>query len=211
MRRVVLSLWTIVAMSSLGFAGGDIETPEEPQVIIPVVVDEVDESGFYLGGALAAVSTRDATVKEDFFDIKDAQDRLGNLTLLAGYDFNRYIAVEGRYTTSIADEDVLEMSGWSLFVKPQYTFDSSNFKIYALLGFGGVTLDGIDGYFVDVDDTGFQWGIGAGYSFGEYMEDNNLAVFIDYTSLANDMEGTYYNGAQETNVDAITAGVTYQF
>ena len=211
MKKIVLSGCAVAAMSSLSFAGGDMKDVEpavEPVIAVPVV----DDSGFYVGGALAAVSTRDATVSQNFFDAKGGQDRLGNLTLLAGYDFNRYVAVEGRYTTSIADEDIVEMDGWSLFVKPQYTFDESNFKIYALLGFGGVTLDSMNSaYVVDVDDTGFQWGIGAAYSFGDYMENNDLAIFVDYTSLANDMEGIYWNGALEADADAITVGVTYRF
>ncbi|MEA3419429.1 MAG: outer membrane beta-barrel protein [Campylobacterota bacterium] len=210
MKKITLSLVSVIALSGMSFAGGDFEPVVEPVVAVPVVVE--DTSGFYLGAGLAAVSTRDATVNGSFFDAKGGQDRLGNLTFLAGYDFNRYIAAEGRFTTSIADEDIVEMSGWSLFAKPQYAFDGSNFKIYALLGFGGVTLDSMNAdYVTDVDDTAFQWGIGAAYSFGEYMEDNNLAVFVDYTSLATDMEGIYWNGAPETDVDAITAGVTYRF
>ena len=208
MKKIVLSVCTVAAMSSLLVAGGDIEE------VIPVVGPIVEElSGFYLGGGLAAVVAHDSAVDIELFDgtDDDSNDRLGNITLLAGYDFNQYIAVEGRYTTSIFDEDVTEMDGWSLFVKPQYLFDNSNFKLYALLGFGGVTIDGIDAYYADIDDTGFQWGIGAAYSFGEYMEDNNLAVFVDYTSLATEMEGVFTNGALETDVDAFTLGVTYQF
>ncbi len=208
MKKIVLSVCTVAAMSSLLVAGGDIEE------VIPVVGPIVEElSGFYLGGGLAAVVAHDSAVDIELFDgtDDDSNDRLGNITLLAGYDFNQYIAVEGRYTTSIFDEDVTEMDGWSLFVKPQYLFDNSNFKLYALLGFGGVTIDGVDAYYADIDDTGFQWGIGAAYSFGEYMEDNNLAVFVDYTSLATEMEGVFTNGALETDVDAFTLGVTYQF
>ena len=210
MKRVILSISAIAAMSSLSFAGGDFETPEEPQVIVSVVVDE---SGFYLGGAIAAVVGHDSAVGIELIDGTPGvdNDRLGNITLFAGYDFNRYVAVEGRYTTDVIEGDVTEMSGWSLFAKPQYTFDDSYFKIYALLGFGGVTIDGINGYFADVDDTDFQWGIGAAYSFGEYMEDNNLAVFVDYTSLATEMEGVFTNGALETDVDAFTVGLTYKF
>ena len=212
MNKIVLSVCAIAVMSSLSFAGGgmkEVAPAVEPVIVVPVV----DESGFYLGGAIAAVIGHDSAVDIELIDGTPGvdNDRLGNITLLAGYDFNQYIAVEGRYTTSVYDEDVTEMSGWSLFVKPQYTFDESNFKVYALLGFGGVIIDGVDGYFADVDDSGFQWGIGAAYSFGEYMEDNNLAVFIDYTSLASEMEGVFANGALETDVDAFTAGLTYKF
>ena len=205
MKKIVLSICAIAAMSSLSFAGGDIETPEEPKVIIPVVVEEVDESSFYLGIGIAAVSTRDSDASLDFIDEEGGQDRLGNVSLLAGYNFNQYIAVEGRYTTSFSDEDLVEMSGWSIFAKPQYPV-TEDFNVYALLGFGGVTLDGINGAVVDVDDSGFQWGLGA-----SYMVVENLALFVDYTSLANEMDGVYFNGALQTDVDALTVGVTYQF
>ncbi|MEA3418049.1 MAG: porin family protein [Campylobacterota bacterium] len=209
MKKIVLSLASAAALSSMSFAGGELTDTVEPVIAVPAVAE--DASSFYLGAGFAAVSTRDATSDLSFFEEEEGQDRLFNLTLLAGYDFNQYIAAEGRYTTSVADEDLVEMSGWSLFAKPQYTFDNSNFQIYALLGFGGVTIEGIKGSFVDVDDTGFQWGFGAAYSFGEYMENNNLAVFIDYTSLATEMEGIYVDGVLETDADALTVGLTYKF
>jgi len=205
MKKTTLSLCTIVAMSSLMFAGGNIAIPEEPQVIIPVVMDEVDESGFYAGIGLSAVSTRDTDASLDFIDEEEGQDRLVNVSFLAGYNVNTYFAAEGRYTTSVADEDMVEISGWSIFAKPQYPV-TEDFSIYALLGFGGVTLDGINGYIADVDDTGFQWGLGASYLVME-----NFSLFADYTSLANDMDGVYHNGALQVDVDAVTAGVSYQF
>ena len=204
MKRVVLSVFAIAAMSSLGFAGGDFETPEEPKVIIPVVVEE-ESSNFYAGLGLTAVSTRDADFSVDWGGDATRQDRLGNVSLLAGYDFNEYIAVEGRYTTSFSHEDSVEMSGWSIFAKPQYPV-SEDFSIYALLGFGGVILDGVDGAVVDVDDTGFQWGLGA-----SYMVMENISLFADYTWLANDMDGLFFNGAVQVDVDAFTIGVNYHF
>ncbi len=204
MKKIVLSVCTVAAMSSLVFAGGGMKevTPAvEPVIVVPVV----DESSFYVGIGLTAVSTRDAAVSLDFFNAKGGQDRLANVSLLAGYNYNEYFAVEGRYTTTFTDEDLVEMSGWSLFVKPQYPV-TEDFSIYALLGFGGVTLDPVNASTVDVDDSGFQWGIGA-----SYMVTENVALFVDYTSLANDMDGVYWNGALQVDVDAVTAGVTYQF
>jgi len=145
-----------------------------------------------------------------FFSVKDDQDRLGNLTLNAGYDFNQYIAVEARYTTTISDEDIVEMSGWSLFVKPQYPV-TEDFTIYALLGFGGVTVDGINAIRpVNVDDSSFQWGLGVSYSL-KNATDYNIEIYADYTSLAKDMDGVYWNGDLQTSVDALTVGVVYRF
>jgi len=201
MKKIALSVVAIVGMSSFGFAGGDIAPVAAPMV----VEEEVSNSSFYVGFGIAAVSARDADASLGFFSEKAGQERLANISLLAGYNFNEYVAVEGRYTTSFAKEDSLEMDGWSLFVKPQYPV-SEDFSIYALLGFGGVTMDGINGSVVDVDDNGFQWGLGMEYAVME-----NISLFADYTSLANDMDGYFYNGALEVDADAITIGMNYKF
>ena len=195
MKKIVLSVAAMVTMSSLVFAEGESAAS----------VLEADESSFYVGVGVAAVSTRDASVSSDFFNVKPGQDRLGNFSFLAGYDYNQYVAAEGRYTTTYTDEDLVEMSGWSLFIKPQYPVNEE-FSIYALLGFGGVTMDAVKNSGADVDDSGFQWGIGMSY---EAMED--FSIFIDYTSLANDMDGYYYTGALQVDADAITIGMIYKF
>ncbi len=211
MKKVVCSAIAMVALSGVGFAGGDMAAVVEPVVAVP----EVEESlGIYAGLALSAVSTRGASVDLDFFDSVSGQDRLGNATLLGGYELNEYIAAEGRYTTSVDDlhsEDISEMDGWSLFFKPQYPV-TEQFRVYGLLGFGGVTLDSVNPAFsVDVDDSGFQWGVGMSYALNEYIKDYDLSIFVDYTSLANDMEGVYFNGDTEIDVDAITVGVALSF
>lgn len=203
MKKIVLLVCAVMAMSSLGFAGGDMKDVEP--AVEPVVVVEETKNGFYAGLGLSAVSTRDADLSMDFFNGKDGQDRLGNVSFFAGYNFNEYIAAEGRYATSISHRDFVEMDGWSLFVKPQYPV-SENFSLYALLGFGGVTLDARNGANVDVDETGFQWGLGTSYVMME-----SITVFVDYTSLANDMDGIYHNGALQVDTDAITVGMNYLF
>lgn len=202
MKNSLISVVAVIALSSFGFAGGDIE-PVEPVVGAPMV--ESSAGNAYVGLGFAVASTRGSNVDLDFFSETAGQDRLGNLTFLAGYNFNSYIGVEGRYATTINKSDAVSMDGWSLFVKPQYPV-SEAFNVYALLGFGGVNLDPENGSSVDVDDTGFQWGIGASYAVTE-----QISVFFDYTSLANDMEGVYWNGALEVDVDALTLGVTYAF
>jgi len=141
----------------------------------------------------------------NFFSVTTGQDRLGNFAFLAGYNFNQYIAVEGRYLTTFTNEDLVEMSGWSLFVKPQYPVTES-ISVYGLLGYGAVKMDQVSNLTVNVDDTTFQWGLGASYDVADSFE-----VFIDYTSLANNMNGTYWTGALEVDADAITMGVNYKF
>ncbi len=192
MKKITLILMSMIVVNSVGFA------------------EEVLARGFYLGGGLSAAVATNSDVSADFFEAdKTGQDRLGNLTLLAGYDYNEYVAVEARYTTSITHETKVSMDGWGLYVKPQYPA-SENFKIYALLGFGGVTLDGVNGFTADVDDTGFQWGIGASYSLKSYT-DSDIALFIDYVSMASEMDGLFYDGALQADVAAVNVGLTYRF
>lgn len=196
MKKIVSA---VVAMSSLVFAGGDI--------VEPVVSEPVSKglSGFYAGLGIAAVSTRRTGFPVDFFNTEEEQDRLGNVSFLAGYNFNEYIAVEGRYSTSFTHDEDIEMDGWSLFLKPQYPV-SEDFSVYALLGYGGVKLDGIKPLgAVDVDDTAFQWGLGV-----TYMVTENVSLFADYTWLSNDMDGLYA-GVNGVDVDVFTVGVNYHF
>ena len=202
MKKNIVTFSALVAISSSLFAGGNV-------VVIAPVVEEpvvVDNSSFYIGLALSAVSARDSAVSLDF-STTPGQERLGNVTFQAGYNFNEYVAVEGRYTTSFTHEDIIEMDGWSLFVKPQYPV-TEDFNIYALLGFGGVNLDSVTASVVDVDDTGFQWGLGANYDITE-----NIAIFADYTNLANDMDGYFYTSPDliQVDVDTFNIGLTYKF
>jgi opacity protein-like surface antigen len=201
MKHVLKSAATVVALGGFVMAGGDI-APVESVVDAPMV--SASTSSFYAGLALSATSTREAAVSMDIFSEKNGQDRLGNFTFQAGYEFNPYIAVEGRYTTSFSYEDYVEMDGWSLFVKPQYPI-TEELSIYALIGYGGVALDGVSTATIDIDDNGFQWGLGVSYDMM-----NNFTVFFDYTSLANDMDGTYRTDDQ-ADADALTLGVTYRF
>ena len=206
MKKIVLSVCTVAAMSSLVFAGGgmkEVAPAVEPVVIVPVV-EEL--SGFYAGLGIVAGSVRDTEISVDWGGT-DGQERLGAVSLHAGYNFNEYIAVEGRYMTSFTHDEQVEMDGWSLFVKPQYPV-SEDFSVYALLGFGGVNLDGKAGIFLptDVDDSGFQWGLGA-----SYMVMENVSLFADYTWLANDMDGDNTVGINQVDVDAFTVGVNYLF
>jgi opacity protein-like surface antigen len=101
------------------------------------------------------------------------------------------------------------MSGWSLFVKPQYPV-TEDFSVYALLGFGGLDLQGSlvsaepSIPVVDVDNTTFQWGIGMSY---QVME--NISLFADYAWLANSIDDV--NNVHQLSVDAFTIGVNYHF
>ena len=215
MKKIILSL---AAICSLGFADGEIS--------MVVVADEIDEQGFYLGGGISAMSSRESSVSMDIFNVTPGQDRLGNIVLLGGYMVNDYLAVEGRYGFGITDEDKVEMtSQWSLFLKPMYKFEDDEdrangenyFAVYALLGYGGIHLEGVNGTIADIDESGFQWGLGVSYTFRETAHEENYSykdswtVYADYTNLGNDMDGLYYTGEGQVDADAFTVGLIYKF
>ena len=198
MKKIVLSVWAIAAMSSLGFAGGDIAP------VASEMTPSAIEKNFYAGLGLTGVGT--STEDVNIFSEESGQDRTGNLSLLAGYEFNPYIAVEGRYSMYVTEEDYLNTDFWGIYAKPQYPV-SEDFTIYALLGFGGTTVVGINTAAIDLDDTGFQWGLGASYDVSD-----DIAVFVDYVSVADDMTPDAWNGTTpDVSIGAITLGITYRF
>jgi hypothetical protein len=217
MKKIVLS---VVAMSSLMFAGGDI-------VPVPVPVSsDIEENGFYLGASIVALSARDSRASLSFIDENDMQDRLGNVSLHAGYWVTEYLAIEGRYSSGFQDEDVIKMDdGWSLFLKPTYKFDDDDnrangenyFAVYGLLGYGNVSFKGVNQLVGDVDESDFQWGLGASYTFradssdANYTYRDNWTVFADYTSLGRDMEGIILNYPRKADADAFSLGIVYHF
>ncbi len=201
MKKIVFSIWAVAALNSLGFAGGDMK---EVEPAIEPVIEVVDaEKNFYVGLGFAWLSTGTGSI--DFFSNHGERDRTGNILVLAGYEFNKYMAVEGRYSTYMFDEDSVNSDTWGIYAKPQYPINE-DWGVYALLGYGGMTVDGVNGVVHDIDDSAFQWGLGVNYAYSE-----DIGLFVDFVSIANGMSGTWYSTATDVDTDAITAGITYNF
>jgi len=200
MKKEMLSLVTVLALSGSVFAGGDIAP-----IVAPVVVEE-DNSAFYLGLGLGQLSLNDNTTSEEI--------SYTAVMLQAGYQYNEYIAVEGRYTYAfnkdynIGNTNNLESdfndnaSAWGIYLKPMYPI--GDFSIYALLGYGGLLIDSLaqgDAY-----ESGFQWGLGAQYAITE-----NFLVFADYVKLYDDTGFDYRAQLDDVDADTWTLGVSYKF
>jgi len=201
MKKSILSLVSILTLSGLAYAGGDIA----PVVEEPVVVME-DNSAFYLGLGFGTAAVNDDFTSEEI--------SANTVMLQAGYQYNEYIAFEGRYTfgfstdydagnlAGLAAEYDGDFSSWGLYVKPMYPI--GDFSVYALLGYGGATLDDLSGG--DAYESGFQWGLGAQYAFTE-----ELSVFVDYVSLYDDTGFDYTAQLDDVDSDTWTLGVSYKF
>lgn len=201
MRKIRLSAVSILALSGLVFAGGDI-VPVEPQVVLPVVVNN---SAYYLGIGIANGVVNDDFTNEEFSS--------NALMLQAGYQYNEYIAFEGRYAFGLSmdyDPGMIDglssdydgdFSNWGLYVKPMYPI--GDFNLYALLGYGGVMLEDLVGG--DAYEDGFQWGVGTSYAISE-----QVSVFVDYVSLYDDKGFDYRAKLDDVDSSVLTFGLTYK-
>ena len=200
MKKFNLSLVAVLTMGTLAMAGGDI-APVEPMVETPMV-EESTPGAFYLGLAYGAASS---DVGETYtpisgpLEVYSHDNDYDTIMLQAGYKFNPYIAVEGRYWFDLDNST----DTWGIYAKPMYPVTDA-IDIYGLLGYASSDAD----YGVDAD--GFSWGIGGAYAFSD-----NVAVFVDYTSMYDDDDTVGYIGGDSskfnTEITSWNFGVTYTF
>ena len=211
MKRITLSLISVIVLSSTVSAGGKISIPES----IPTVVEPlIDESAFYVGLGVSNMNLHD--------DFTDEEFSATGIMLQVGYQINKYFAVEGRYTRNIGDVEYdhgntnnpdyddypTDFSNIAIYLKPMYPIDKLN--IYALLGYGQVELTNIPlggtGISADRAESGFQWGLGASYDVTD-----EIAVFVDYVKFYDDTGFDYRARQVNVDSDAWTFGVSYKF
>ncbi len=216
MKKLTLSLAAIFAMGTFAVAGGDI-APVEPVVEAPVI----ESTGtFYLGLGYGYLDQTMDNINNASIDLEAETD---NILLQAGYQFNEYIAVEGRYWIGVGDatwsasQNYLGIKGdlsgdyssWGIYVKPMYPVTDA-FNVYALLGYASTTLDtdANNGYYWDTDE--FSWGLGA-----EFGVTDNIFIFADYVNLGSPDSVTWDPTGTDVDVDGdiytINVGVTYKF
>jgi len=236
MKKSIIAVLVLAAMSNLGFAGGSKGKLVVP-VISPVMAIEEEKNicDLYVGAGI--VYNRVYSTGSGWFDDGVlTQDETGGFALLAGCEFNKYFAVEGRYTWTAWDQDYSDMTSYSIFLKPMYPV-TEDFTVYGLIGYGNSKVEGSEGDSGNdysswnenigrtmMDHSGLHWGFGAMY---DIMED--LAIFAEFTATASDADisSTHlycYNGDalgngctedsgyyDELSTDGLTVGLIYKF
>ena len=206
MKKIILSTVAVAAISTFAIAGGDIAVVEEPMVEVeeaPVATD----AGLYLGlGYSYTMGT------QDIAGINMIDKDYSSVMLQAGYKFNSYVAVEGRYAFGLdRSVDYLGTSfdqsidSWGLYVKPMYPV-TDKMDVYALLGYASSKYNNTTDMPTNTMD-GFSWGLGASYSVAD-----NVDLFVDYVSLYND-NSSYGAGpvSYDDKIQTVNFGVTYNF
>ncbi|MBN2825078.1 MAG: porin family protein [Campylobacterales bacterium] len=213
MKKLTLSIATVVAMSSFAVAGGDIEPIVEP--VVAAVVTEDSSAGFYVGIAYTYGMETDAVAYRMGVGRTVVDDVTWEVAgmVMAGYQINKYFGVEARYTASLDDakyndtDVTYDLTNAAIYAKVMYPV-ADIVTVYGLVGYGQTTIDDNG---VDVETDGLQWGIGAAYNVND-----NLSVFVDYTKLAMideiDRGGVTFTGlADDFDVSTINVGISYKF
>jgi len=232
MKKIILSLTSVLAMGSFAFGGGDIVPIQEPVVEVPEMVEEdmpVNDAGFYLGLGYGALGfERTVTAENHVANIEYNSDlNLDYDTLMfqIGYKINKYVSLEYRYWKGMGDENIpildknlggvgsADLSAYGFYAKPAYSI-SDSFNLYALLGYSLATYDVNYGAISGTKDKdGFSWGLGAGFAFNQ-----NVSVSLDYVVIADasydnllGINGTEYAVTNDTTVDTVNVAVSYKF
>ena len=156
------------------------------------------KSGVYGGLALSAGLISYKT------DIDNDNTSL-DLSLITGYNFNNYLAAEGRATISIANDNSIDYQKFSLFLKPKYEL-YEGFNLYSLFGVGKVKAKSVNTDSTYSSKTSVQIGIGTDYKLKD-----NFKFFADYTYQGENKNAKFNNQPATLKAGALTAGITYDF
>ena len=201
MKKITLSAVALLLTSTLAMAGGDL-TEVEPAVETPQVTETSEKTGFYAGLAYSCMQLTKDTPDEEY---------MGNgISALAGYNFNKFLAIEGRYTTTLGDttyttwnidKDVsTDLYNVALYLKPQYSFGIVG--VYGLVGYGQTTLDNGDSY----SEAGLQYGAGVSANVNESVQ-----LFVDYRRLYDDTDFDSMAPNSDVASNSWSVGVNYNF
>jgi opacity protein-like surface antigen len=203
-------LLSVVALSALlasshAMAGKNYEPVDSD--VVPVDVP----NPFYVGvGGIWSGVSRDCTCGGSARRLKDST--YGEI-IRVGYDFNPFFGIEARALQANMGINFAKTTHYGIYLKPQYHV-TNLVNVYALAGYGHTevecTASQINKGSQDFSKTGFSFGAGIEYdlSGGEGVQgdaEEGWGLFLDWQNLA------YKDTPQNTNVNVVSAGVTYDF
>ena len=189
-------------------------------VASPVFAQRVQESGFYLGGAVGQAKAKDAcnvAVPAGIFFSCDEKDTTWKV--FAGYEFNKYLALEGAYVdlgeakaTATGPggtaTGALDGKGWELLGVGSIPFNDQ-FSAYGKAGIfrwkvdGSLAVTGIATTSVEETGTDFTYGVGLRYNFTR-----NLGARLEWQRYNNVGES---DTTGQADVDLLSIGLIFRF
>lgn len=174
----------MVAMATVGMGMGAAVSAAEA----------APEQGFYVGGLYSFVNL-------DFDEIDETIEPKA-LALQAGWNFSKFLAVEGRLgfdagSDEIAGIDVKVENYFSGLLRGTVPFNDT-FSVYGLIGFTSGKLEVSDAdESVSDTDSGFSYGVGAEMTFA-----GRHGISLEWARL---IPGDGYDA------DAVSVGYRYRF
>lgn len=187
-------------------------------IIVPLLLvtslfgEEINnyKKGFYVGVGASYIKLKDSNTEEITSNI--------GTSLQIGYIYNKYLAMEARYSHSLGEASYdkgntkwlstshypTKSSNIAIYIKPYYQL--KKFKLYGLLGYGKILYTDLPTGTKDRQEIGFQWGLGV-----DYLLKDNISIFADYTRL---YKGVGFDGhVPNSNIysDIVTIGISYNF
>ena len=198
----LVALLTLLA-SSTATAGKNYEPVESD--VVPVDLP----NPFYVGiGGIWSGVSRDCSC-----DKNRLKDSTYGEIIRVGYDFNPYFGIEARALQANLGINFAKTTHYGIYLKPQYHVTEA-MNVYALAGYGHTdvicTADRRSRGSQDFHKNGFSFGAGIEYDLSKDLgfqgdEEKGWGLFVDWQNLA------YHDTPQKTNVNVVTAGITYDF
>ena len=197
MRTSAYTLLLVLFSTFLAAGGKDTTLPPSDTIAIE------DDSGFYIGGAANHFGLYNTDAHESL--------KAYGATLMAGYQINRYLAIEGRYTHSKSityhkGKQAKSLSSHytdtALYAKIGYPVGS--ITPYALIGYGRNTITNLIGS--DRTENAIHYGAGVSIKATE-----SLSLFADYVRV---YQGKGFDGRATTehqHINLLSAGIIYKF
>lgn len=162
--------------------------------------------GGYIGAQYAQTSYEQSNTLNNA-NASDGEADPAALFLLAGYQFNENIALEGRFGFNAGDDDFEFASGGSTKVEVSSILSllgkfslGGDISPYAVIGFTDFELDAQNGQTVEGD--GFSFGAGI-----DFKVSDNTAISLEYVNYAS----PDITGGGEADLTALSLGVNYTF
>ncbi len=203
-------LLSVVALSALlasshAMAGKNYEPVESD--VVPVDIPNpfyVGIGASWVGASRNCPCDRTKLIKESSF----------GETIRVGYDFNPFFGVEARALQNSLAITNSKVTHYGIFLKPQYHV-TPLMNVYGLAGFGHTEAlctqnKNKKGGSKDFKKNGFSFGAGIEYDLSgdqgiQGDEEEGWGLFADWQNLA------YKDSPQNTNVNVVSAGITYDF
>ena len=172
------------------------------------VINQADNySGFYIGLGVGKFRLKDSFTKERLTST--------TATVIIGYDFNQYLALEGRYTRSLHNLHYSNRKATSLNSKLSSTFSNiaiygkigysiDKFKPYLLIGYGENKITNLA--YSTRKELSFQYGVGFSYRFNKHWE-----LFADYIRSYNSKGFDGRAKIDNIKINTITVGINRHF